>query len=262
MRISVSAGHNPDGKIACGAIGLIKESTEARIVTKEVVRLLKAAGHTVHDCTVDDGTSQANVLKKIVEKHNSYSSDLDVSIHFNSGAGDKGGNGKTTGTEVLVYSVKGGAYAYAEKIVKAISELGFRNRGVKIRNDLYFLRKTTAPALLVECCFVDDKDDVNLYNAKKMAQAIVKGITGKVINADIPPATSGPSSEVKNGSFKVKVKVNALNIRQKPDASSPVVGVIKDKGIYTITQKIGNWGYLKSKAGYINVSDLYVNRLD
>ncbi len=27
MKINVHAGHNPDGKIACGAVGLKKEST-------------------------------------------------------------------------------------------------------------------------------------------------------------------------------------------------------------------------------------------
>ena len=32
MKFNIHAGHNPDGKIACGAIGLIKESTEARKV--------------------------------------------------------------------------------------------------------------------------------------------------------------------------------------------------------------------------------------
>ena len=34
MKINVHAGHNPDGKIDCGAVGLIKESTEARKVKK------------------------------------------------------------------------------------------------------------------------------------------------------------------------------------------------------------------------------------
>lgn len=32
MIINVHAGHNPDGKVACGAIGIIRESTEARNV--------------------------------------------------------------------------------------------------------------------------------------------------------------------------------------------------------------------------------------
>ena len=40
MRINVHAGHNPDGKIACGAIGIIKESTEARKVVKELKKIL------------------------------------------------------------------------------------------------------------------------------------------------------------------------------------------------------------------------------
>ena len=37
MVINVHAGHNPDGKVACGAIGIIRESTEARNVKNEVI---------------------------------------------------------------------------------------------------------------------------------------------------------------------------------------------------------------------------------
>lgn len=89
MKFNVHAGHNPDGKIACGACGLIKESTEARKVKKEVIKLLRAKGHTVYDCTCANGKSQTNVLKKIVTKCNKHKVDLDISIHFNAGAGDK-----------------------------------------------------------------------------------------------------------------------------------------------------------------------------
>lgn len=179
MIINIHAGHNPDGKVACGAIGLIKESTEARLVKNEVIRLLQLMGHTVYDCTVDNGTSQSNVLTNIVSKCNAHKVDLDVSIHFNSGANDKSGNGKTTGVEVLLYSATSKAKSYADATAKAIELLGFRNRGVKVRTDLYFLKRTASPAMLVECCFVDDADDVKLYDYKSMANAIVKGITGK-----------------------------------------------------------------------------------
>ena len=102
MKFNVHAGHNPDGKIACGAVGLIKESTEARKVKKEVIRLLREKGHTVYDCTCQNGKSQTDVLKRIVAKCNQHKVDLDISIHFNAGAGDKKGDGKTTGTEVWV----------------------------------------------------------------------------------------------------------------------------------------------------------------
>ena len=163
MRINIHAGHNPDGLTACGAIGLIKESTEARTVKNTVISHLKQQGHTVYDCTVSNGISQNDVLKKIVTKCNSHEVDLDVSIHFNASANDKAGNGKTTGVEVLIYSTASKSYDEAVRICKNISALGFKNRGVKINNNLYVLKKTNAPALLVEVCFVDDKDDVELY---------------------------------------------------------------------------------------------------
>ena len=83
---NVHAGQNPDGKVACGAIGLIKESTEARKVKDLVIKYLKAQGHTVYDCTVNNGTSASNVLSKIVSKCNAHDVALDVSIHFNAGA--------------------------------------------------------------------------------------------------------------------------------------------------------------------------------
>lgn len=179
MVINVHAGHNPDGMIGCGAIGFIKESTENRNVKNEVIRLLRALGHTVYDCTVDNGTSASNVLTNIVKKCNAHEVDLDVSIHFNVGGKDAVGNEKTTGTEAYVYSTGSKAKTYAENVCKAISALGFTNRGVKTNANLYVLRKTSAAAMLIECCFVDDKDDVAIYNYKAMAEAIVYGITGQ-----------------------------------------------------------------------------------
>ena len=184
MVINVHAGHNPDGKTACGAIGYIKESTEARRVKDEVIRMLRELGHTVYDCTVDNGTSKSDVLKKIVSKCNAHTVDLDISIHFNSATGLEY-DGETTGTEVLVYSGYSKARDEAEAVCAAIAELGFENRGVKFRPDLYVLKNTEAPAMLVECCFVTDKDDVELYNHYKMAKAIVKGITGTEISVSV-----------------------------------------------------------------------------
>lgn len=257
MKFNVHAGHNPDGKIACGAVGLIKESTEARKVKDEVIRLLKAQGHTVYDCTVNDGLNQSNVLTKIVKKCNTNLVDLDVSIHFNSGVNDKKGNGATTGVEVLVYNSSSKAMDEAERICKKISALGFKNRGIKTRSDLYFLKKTKAPALLVECCFVDDADDVAKYNYAAMAKAIVEGILNKTVSVSTTNTTN-TSATTSNGEFKVKVTDNALNIRAGAGTTYKVVGCIRDKGTYTITKTSGSWGYLKSGAGWISISTKYV----
>lgn len=265
MKINVHAGHNPDGKKACGAVGLIKESTEARAVKDEVVDILRQLGHTVYDCTCNNGTSQADVLTKIVKLCNDHEVDLDVSIHFNAGAKDKGGNGRTTGTEVLVYSTGGGAYSYAEKIAKAIEDLGFRNRGVKIRPDLYVLRKTKAPALLIECCFVDDKDDVKLYDSGKMARAIVQGITGMKFSIEpstVPPKTS-QTNTIECKPFLVRVTCDGLYVRKGAGENYPTAGAITDKGTYTIvaTNKAGTWGKLKSGAGWISLNEKYVTKV-
>lgn len=43
---------------------------------------------------------------------------------------------------------------------------------------MYFLNHTKAPALLVEVCFVDDKDDYMLYSADRIdvAYAIARAV--------------------------------------------------------------------------------------
>lgn len=185
MKFNIHAGHNPEGMIACGAKGILDESRENRIVKDKVLQLLRAAGHEVNDCTVNDGTSQGDVLRRIVEKCNSHSVDLDISIHFNSGRNDYVGDGSIGGTEVFLYNIADSnkiAIQYGKAIVESIAGLGFRIRDdaipdhVKTDSQLYVLKNTKAPAVLIECCFVDDADDAALYNADKMANAIASGI--------------------------------------------------------------------------------------
>lgn len=239
MVINVHAGHNPDGKTGCGAIGLIKESTEARNVKNEVIRQLQLLGHTVYDCTCDNGKNKADVLSKIVAKCNAHTVDIDVSIHFNSAANDKAGNGKTTGTETCVCNSSSKASGKAKAIADAIASLGFKNRGVKTNSSLYVLRKTKAPAVLVECCFVDDADDVKLYDAYEMASAIVYGITGE--KYEQPTVTTDTEAEAKNAEtaqgnandvYRVQVgafknKENAENLVKKLKAAGFTAYVTK-----------------------------------
>ena len=236
MRINVHAGHNPDGNIACGAIGFILESTENRKVKDAVISQLRQLGHTVYDCTCDTGTSVSNVLTKIVSACNAHEVDLDVSIHFNSGAKDASGNGKTTGVEVLIYSLSSKARAYAEKVCAAVAGLGFKNRGVKVRTDLRFLRQSKAPAMLVECCFVDDRDDVQLYDVHKMAEAIVFGITGQRVPtaedlADQEAAAPGAETAVGDKKQLYRVQVGAYSVKGNADA---MMAKLKDAGFDAI----------------------------
>lgn len=229
MIFNVHAGHNPDGKIACGAIGLIKESTQARLVKDEVISLLRENGHTVYDCTVSNGTSQSDVLRKIIAKTKEHSVNLDVSIHFNSGANDRTGNGITTGTEVWTYSATSKANDEAKRICEKIAALGYKNRGVKHSANLYVLKNTSAPALLIECCFVDDKDDVQKYDYLKMAKAIVEGLTGQVIKeaeqvvTDNGKTSVSPLYRVQCGAYSNKTNAEALQAKLKAAGFSAVI---------------------------------------
>lgn len=172
MNFNIHAGHNPDGKIACGASGYIKESTEARNVVRDIIAELKRRGHNGFDCTCNNGTGQTDVLRKICTKANQRKVDCDVSIHFNSS------NGQGNGTEVLYKTVAGSKWA--TKVQKSIvKECGFKDRGIKKRDNLYYLNNTKNVAILIEVCFVDNKNDVNKYNSKKVAKAIVDGLVGE-----------------------------------------------------------------------------------
>lgn len=180
MIFNIHGGHS---LVARGAASLIDEVVEDRKVKNRVIELLKKEGHTVYDCTDDTGTTQAENLANIVKKCNAHKVDLDVSIHFNACVNDLQGNGKTTGTEVHIYSENGGALSYAQRIVNNISNaLGLKNRGIWTSPQLYVLKNTNSPALLIECCFVDDKDDVDRWNVEKCAVAIVEGILNKKID--------------------------------------------------------------------------------
>lgn len=179
--ITIHAGHNKPGKIACGASDYIDESTEARVITRKVAKKLRSYGYKVYNCTVNNGTSQGDVLKKICAKCNSKSRALDVSVHFNACNHSKK-DGKTKGVEVFVYNNDGVAASVAKDICQKISKIGFTNRGVKESKSLYFLRNTNAKSLLIEVCFVDDEDDAKLYlsNKDKIATAIAKAIANNI----------------------------------------------------------------------------------
>lgn len=53
--------------------------------------------------------------------------------------------------------------------------------------------------------------------------------------------------------FKVRVTTDALNIRSGPGTTYKINGCITDRGVYTITKVEGNWGCLRSGAGYISL---------
>lgn len=182
MIMTVHAGHNADGYAGSGAVGFIKESTCAREIVRHLMERLSDIGMTVGDITVSGNSyDKSTVLSTLIERANGISNaDLHLSIHLNAGAGMKKKDGKTTGVEALIYPGSK-SRTYAQKLCSALEkELGLTNRGVKERKDLAFLKKTKAPAIILECLFVDDEDDAALFDAKRIATAIAN-VFGKPI---------------------------------------------------------------------------------
>ncbi|MGL5647435.1 MAG: N-acetylmuramoyl-L-alanine amidase [Clostridium sp.] len=233
MIINSSAGHGKQDSKSCGAYtNLLKESVENRDINKDFIGVMKQEGHTVYDCTVDYPASQSDCINQIVKKCNSHKVDLDISIHFNSARKDLVGDGKIGGVECICYDDKGTSKAYADRICKELNKLGFTNRGVKYNKNLGYLASTNAQAIIVEVCFVDDKDDVELYKKvkSKIGRAIAQGVLNKTITEPSKPSNSN--------TIKIQVDGKVYNMD----------GVLIDGNNYLKVRELEKAGY---KIGFV-----------
>lgn len=191
MNIVIGIGHCASGGIDSGAVGLLNESNCTREVGAFAKSYLEKAGHRVTLARIDKASSVNESLSYRVNLANSISNvDVFAEIHLNAGGG--------RGSEVFICATGGKAERYAHQVLDKLVALGYYNRGVKTGN-LYVIRKTVAPAILIECCFVDSEEDANRYNADALGKAIAEGL----INSSINTITTQPEpSEGFEGGFK------------------------------------------------------------
>lgn len=212
---NVHGGHS----LKCrGASGYLDEVNEDRKVKNKVIELLRAIGATVYDCTDDTSTTKNGNLSTIVTKCNGHKVDLDVSIHLNAGGGH--------GVETWGYSdkVKDVGSRISANISKA---LGITNRGFKISTKLYVLRKTHSPAILIECCFVDSKEDHDKWNVDKCANAIVDALlntTTTNVSKPVAQPTPKPSAPAYRFNLKVDGKIGHDTVK----AMQSWLGTVQD----------------------------------
>jgi N-acetylmuramoyl-L-alanine amidase len=196
MKIVISSGHSTKCQ---GASDILNEVTEATKVVDRVAELLAIAGVHVevfHDTVSDD---QSENLNRIVDFHNGETRDLDISVHFNCY------DGTASGTECLYVTQKDLA-AEVSALIAYVA--GFKNRGAKHRDDLFFLNNTDEPAILIEVCFVDSALDADLYerNFDEICEAIAEVVSGVDIPDTVPPVPEPPVP----GSFSVIGKASTF----------------------------------------------------
>ena len=173
MKILLIPGH---GNGDPGAVGNGYREAD---LTRQMAVLIKA--ELSKYCTVDIANTAENWYRKIIkygEYFNFKQYDYVLEIHFDSSTGTNA-DGKTTGTGIFVTRIENGV-TVEENIVRNISKLGFKNRGVKRTNfDLiYHIKKQGVSSALLEVCFISDADDMKLYKAKShnIAEAVAVGI--------------------------------------------------------------------------------------
>lgn len=165
MKIVINAGHTKLG-VGTGASGLLNESKETRKIAYELMKLLADTKNEVIPAVFD---KSSNNLQDAVNVANNNNADLFISIHLNAGGG--------RGCEA--YTWQGDKLSQAVNTCNNLAALGFKNRGVKNGSGLYVIKKTVMPAILIEVCFVDSKEDAALFNKvgyTNIAQAIYKAI--------------------------------------------------------------------------------------
>lgn len=225
MKFGIDIGHNVSADT--GASGFRQEDHVNKEVGTRVIDKLRNLGHTVIVCTPSYATSLGNSLYQRVKKANDNKVDVFVSIHFNAGGG--------RGSEVFATSETG--KAIARKVLNEIVALGFVNRGVKDGGWLYVIRNTVAPAILIECAFVDSREDMNRYNAEAMANAIVRGLAGKTVisdggqndSKDKNPSDGGKSdgqNKSSSDTLKLQQLLNRLKVKDHEGK------VLEEDGIY------------------------------
>jgi N-acetylmuramoyl-L-alanine amidase len=211
--IAVDMGHCLSGADT-SASGIVVESTKDREIGKLVIQKINSIpDYKAINCTVDSANSVSDSLAQRVNTANNAGCDFYISIHLDSG------EESAHGTTVLIQARGGQAEEVGNKVLNNMVDLGYYNRGVQVAKDylgynLYVLKTTNMSAILVECGFCTSQVDCNLFDADKIANAIVKGITGQIapIQASQPivnkqTVSNNQVSNNDNGGFK---EMNAI----------------------------------------------------
>ena len=268
LKIAIDAGHGlmTSGKRCMKRLD--NNETREWALNSRIANILqeKLVLYNCEVLRVDDITGAIDIsLAKRVKSANDWGADVYISIHHDAGA-----NGGTAGgTTVFYCSSKMERCVQAQNlyncIIKHTKLVG--DRATRIRNHGYYvLKKTKMSAFLVENGFMDSISDISTILSKKHATNTANGIIDFLTSSF--SLTKKEASEVvakpvvAPTGFKVKVIVNFLNIRKGPSSVKyGKVGTINGGGVYTIIKTEGNWGFLKSGAGWINISSKYCQRL-
>ena len=179
IKIYIDQGHNPRNPNAGAEGNGLREQDIVYAVGTELAELLRQnpnfevrLSRPTPDTQV--GSSNSESLRLRVNDANSWGADYFLSIHTNASSLPA-----ATGSEAFAFSSPSAAFSLGEDILVGLNRTtGLRNRGMKVRTNLYVLRKTTMPAVLIELGFITNPGDARLMSTRPdlFAQGIYEGI--------------------------------------------------------------------------------------
>lgn len=242
MIVNIYAGHNPDGKIGSGNVGIISESTEARKIKDYIMKMILVKGYRPIDCTCNNALKLEDINNTIIKNCKLNNVDFSVGIHFSNNRSNDGCSINISKYHKSVLRNMG------DNILKRMEYLGFNNNGrIPMFNDPEL--DNIENLIIINCCNIDSKKDCSIYNPIDIATAISEGI--------------GDTFGVKKVEVLYKVKVNVYKtaIKRTPGPDKPVSVDMRGNNIYKsfgtklgIIEEKNNWGRLKSGEGWINLS--------
>ena len=150
------------------------EKDDVLKIGKSVAAELRRHGVIVDETRTEDITMS---LKERSNFENKKKYDYFISFHRNASKPEK-----AEGVETFTYiNQTEKAKSLAEKMQRALVDVGFKDRGVKAAN-FHVLRETKAPAVLIEIGFIDNSKDNKLFdsNFEKIVKALSKAILDEV----------------------------------------------------------------------------------
>lgn len=183
MKIGLRGGHSPN---SIGAGGVLDEYREMQKLYKALKPKLEHLGFEVVDCNSDGGSPSIELQEGVNKAKNC---DMFMSLHMNASK-----RHNAFGSEILVYSKGSPIVPLAEKILYNLDM--FKNRGVKVAPEMYELKKTKCPAMIVEVCFCDSEKDCSVYDTETVATKIAESFVENkyyVVTEYLPCAYDGYS---------------------------------------------------------------------
>lgn len=179
IRIYIDQGHNPKNPNAGAEGNGLREQDIVYPIGVELAALLNAnpnyeARLSRPTPTTQIGSSNSESLRLRVQDANAWGADYFISLHTNAAE-----SSAASGIEAFAFSRPSTAFSLGTDILQNLSEAtGLRNRGMQVRTNLYVLRKTAMPAVLVELGFITNPRDAFLMrdNPALFAQGIYQGI--------------------------------------------------------------------------------------